>query len=60
MASTAKFRSRRITESVCREARFEPRVPFEAHETLAAQALVAARVGVALLPQLALTTLPPA
>jgi DNA-binding transcriptional LysR family regulator len=34
-------------------------VAFEADETLAAQALVAAGVGVTLLPQLALTTLHP-
>ncbi|MGH2715402.1 MAG: LysR family transcriptional regulator [Thermoleophilaceae bacterium] len=59
VASTAMCGCRKITESVCREAGFEPRVAFEADETLAAQALVAAGVGVTLLPQLALTTLHP-
>ena len=44
---------------MCRQAGFEPRVAFEADDTMAAQALVAAGVGVVLLPQLALTTLHP-
>src|ERR671910_2421764 len=57
--STSVSGCRRITESVCREAGFEPRVAFEADETLAAQALVAAGVGVTILPRLALTTIPP-
>jgi molybdate transport repressor ModE-like protein len=59
VCSTSACGCRRITESVCREAGFEPRVAFEADETLAAQALVAAGVGVTLLPQLALTTVHP-
>jgi molybdate transport repressor ModE-like protein len=59
VASTSVCGCRRITESVCREAGFEPRVAFEADETLAAQALVAAGVGVTLLPRLALTTIHP-
>jgi DNA-binding transcriptional LysR family regulator len=59
VASTAMCGCRQITESVCREAGFEPRVAFEADETLAAQALVAAGVGVTLLPQLALTAVHP-
>jgi DNA-binding transcriptional LysR family regulator len=59
VASTSLCGCRQITETVCREAGFEPRVAFEADETMAAQALVAARVGVVLLPQLALTTLHP-
>jgi DNA-binding transcriptional LysR family regulator len=59
VASTSLCGCRRITESVCREAGFEPRVAFEADETLAAQALVAAGVGVTLLPRLALTTAHP-
>jgi molybdate transport repressor ModE-like protein len=59
VASTSVCGCRKITETVCREAGFEPRVAFEADETLAAQALVAAGVGVTLLPQLALTTLHP-
>ena len=56
VASTSAIGCRRITEAVCREAGFEPKVAFEADETLAAQALVAAGVGVSLLPHLALTT----
>jgi DNA-binding transcriptional LysR family regulator len=59
VASTSVCGCRQITESVCREAGFEPRVAFEADETQAAQALVAAGVGVSMLPQLALTTLHP-
>jgi DNA-binding transcriptional LysR family regulator len=59
VASTPACGCRSIIESVCREAGFEPRVAFEADETLAAQALVAAGVGVTLLPQLALTTTHP-
>ena len=59
IASSRMDGCRRITEGVCREAGFEPRVAFEADETLAAQALVAAGVGVTLLPRLALTTLHP-
>ena len=59
ICSTSTCGCRKITESVCREAGFEPRVAFEADETLAAQALVAAGVGVTLLPQLALTTVHP-
>ena len=45
--------------SLCREAGFEPRVAFEVDETTAAQALVAADVGVTLLPRLALTAIHP-
>ena len=59
VASTSTCGCRRITDSVCREAGFEPRVAFEADETQAAQALVAAGVGVSLLPHLALATLHP-
>jgi DNA-binding transcriptional LysR family regulator len=59
VASTSMCGCRQITETVCREAGFEPKVAFEADETMAAQALVAAGVGVTLLPQLALTTLHP-
>ena len=50
---------RAITDGACREAGFEPRVAFEADETTAAQALVAAGVGVTIFPRLALTTLHP-
>jgi DNA-binding transcriptional LysR family regulator len=59
VASTAACGCRAITERACQEAGFEPRVAFEADETMAAQALVAAGVGVALLPRLALTTVHP-
>jgi len=59
VASTSLCGCRKITDTVCREAGFEPRVAFEVDETLAAQALVAAGVGVTLLPELALTTLHP-
>jgi DNA-binding transcriptional LysR family regulator len=59
IASTHLSGCRRIIEGVCREAGYEPRVAFEADETMAAQALVAAGVGVAILPHLALTTVHP-
>jgi DNA-binding transcriptional LysR family regulator len=57
IASSSMHACRRITDNVCREAGFEPRVAFEADETFAAQALAAAGVGLTLLPSLALTTL---
>src|ERR671920_162063 len=60
IVSTGTCGCRQITESSCRDAGFEPRVAFEADETLAAQALVAAGVGVTLLPRMALTTVHPA
>jgi molybdate transport repressor ModE-like protein len=60
IASTSACGCRQITERACHEAGFEPRVAFEADETLAAQALVAAGVGVTLLPRLALATVHPA
>jgi molybdate transport repressor ModE-like protein len=50
---------RPIYERACSEAGFEPRFAFETDETMAAQALVAAGVGVTLLPRLALTPLHP-
>jgi molybdate transport repressor ModE-like protein len=59
VASTAMGGCRLITESACREAGFAPRVAFEVDETLAAQALVAAGVGVTLMPQLAVATVHP-
>jgi len=59
VCSTSMCGCRKITETVCREAGFEPRVAFEADETMAAQALVAAGVGVTLLPRLALTAVHP-
>jgi molybdate transport repressor ModE-like protein len=60
VASSDDFGCRAITDRVCRDAGFDPRVAFEADETLAAQALVAAGVGVTLLPRLALATVHPA
>jgi DNA-binding transcriptional LysR family regulator len=57
--STSTCGCRQITQSTCRDAGFEPRVAFEADETLAAQALVAAGVGVTLLPRMALTAVHP-
>ena len=59
IASTIANGCRRITEEVCRQAGFEPRVAFEADDTMASQALVAAGVGVTLMPRLALTSIHP-
>jgi DNA-binding transcriptional LysR family regulator len=59
VASTSLIGCRRITERACQDAGFKPRVAFEADETMAAQSLVAAGVGVSLLPRLALTTVHP-
>jgi DNA-binding transcriptional LysR family regulator len=59
IASTDAAGCRRITERACQDAGFSPRVAFEVDETLAAQALVAAGVGVTLLPRLALTAVHP-
>jgi DNA-binding transcriptional LysR family regulator len=59
IASTVACGCRQITERACNDAGFEPRVAFEADETLAAQALVAAGVGVTLLPRLALASVHP-
>ena len=59
VASSNASDCRGILETVCREAGYEPRVAFEADETTAAQALVAAGVGVTILPRLALTTVHP-
>src|SRR3954447_6479064 len=59
VASTSMCGCRRITERACQEAGFDPRIAFEADETMAAQSLVAAGVGVSLLPRLALTTVHP-
>lgn len=60
IASTDRCGCRQITERACLDAGFQPRVAFEADETMAAQALVAAGVGLTLLPQLAMTPLHPA
>lgn len=50
---------REITDRACRDAGFELSVAFEADETMAAQALVAAGVGVTIFPRLALNPLHP-
>jgi DNA-binding transcriptional LysR family regulator len=59
ISSTKGGGCRLIHERACQDAGFEPRVAFESDETLAAQALVAAGVGVTLLPRLALATVHP-
>ena len=59
IASTAGCGCRMITERACEDAGFEVRVAFEADETMAAQALVAAGVGVTIFPRLALNPLHP-
>lgn len=59
VASTLGCGCRQITERACQEMGFKPNVAFECDETLAAQALVAAGVGVTILPRLALTTIHP-
>ena len=59
IAATTNSGCRQITERACQDHGFEPRIAFECDETLAAQALVAAGVGVTILPRLALTTIHP-
>ena len=59
IAGTPRCGCRAITDRACREAGFEGRVAFEADETMAAQALVAAGVGVTIFPRLALSPLHP-
>ena len=59
VAATTGCGCRQITERACRDAGFDPRIAFECDETLAAQALVAAGVGVTILPRLALATIHP-
>src|ERR671932_713523 len=59
IASSEPCGCRKITEHACRAAGFTPRIAFEYDETLAAQALVAAGVGVAVMPQLALSVVHP-
>ena len=59
VASTHASGCRQICERACRDAGFEMHVAFEADETLAAQALVAAGMGVSLLPRLALASVHP-
>jgi DNA-binding transcriptional LysR family regulator len=59
IVSTDNNGCRTITSATCREAGFEPRVAFEADDTLASQALVAGGVGVTLMPRMALTAVHP-
>jgi DNA-binding transcriptional LysR family regulator len=60
IVSSGQAGCRPIYERACADAGFEPRFAFEADETMAAQALVAAGVGITLLPKLALNPLHPA
>src|SRR3954447_16768799 len=59
ISSTVGGGCRLIHERACQDAGFEPAVAFESDETLAAQALVAAGVGVTMLPRLALAAVHP-
>ena len=59
IAATSDSGCRSITERACQEHGFAPRIAFECDETLAAQALVAADVGVTILPRLALNAIHP-
>ena len=59
IASTDACGCRQLTERACLDAGFAPNVAFEADETMAAQALVAAGVGVTIFPRLALNPLHP-
>jgi DNA-binding transcriptional LysR family regulator len=59
IVSTPNNGCRTITSATCRTAGFEPRVAFEADDTLASQALVAGNVGVTMMPRMALTGLHP-
>ena len=56
--STASPCARHVVRS-CHAAGFEPRVSFESDDYQTVQGLVAAGVGVALIPQLALSTIRP-
>jgi DNA-binding transcriptional LysR family regulator len=59
ITSTERCGCRQITNRVCQDAGFEPKIAFEADETMAAMALVAAGVGVTIFPRLALSPLHP-
>ncbi len=59
IAATMACGCRPLTERACRDAGFAPNVAFEADETMAAQAFVAAGVGVTIFPRLALNPLHP-
>lgn len=60
ISSTPAEGCRVITDRACLDAGFTPKVSFEFDETMAAQALVAAGVGLTMMPQLATTPLHPA
>jgi DNA-binding transcriptional LysR family regulator len=59
VAASARCGCREITDRACQDAGFDLSVAFEADETMAAQALVAAGVGVTIFPRLALNPLHP-
>ena len=59
IAGTPSCGCREITDRACQDAGFDLSVAFEADETMAAQALVAAGVGVTIFPRLALNPLHP-
>ena len=59
ISSTLACGCRQLTDRACLDAGFAPNVAFEADETMASQALVAAGVGVTIFPRLALNPLHP-
>ena len=59
VAATDACGCRQLTERACLDAGFAPNVAFEADESMACQALVAAGVGVTIFPRLALNPLHP-
>lgn len=59
IAGSPQCGCRDITDRACQDAGFDLAVAFEADETMAAQALVAAGVGVTIFPRLALNPLHP-
>ncbi len=59
VAATDSCGCRQLTERACRDVGFAPNVAFEADESMACQALVAAGVGVTIFPRLALNPLHP-
>jgi DNA-binding transcriptional LysR family regulator len=59
VAASHRCGCREITDRACQDAGFDLSVAFEADETMAAQALVAAGVGVTIFPRLALNPLHP-
>jgi molybdate transport repressor ModE-like protein len=59
IASSSTGGCRLIMEGLCQDCGFQPKVAFESDEVGAVQALVAAGMGVTLLPRLALTAVHP-